>query len=45
MILFNISFKNGETLQEYGNDVADIRQFCARTYADKGDPVSITEQA
>ncbi|MDU8350656.1 hypothetical protein RYA05_01990 [Pseudomonas syringae pv. actinidiae] len=44
MILFIISFENGDTLQEYGNDVADIRQFCARTYADKGAPVTITEQ-
>ncbi len=32
MNLYNVTFTNGETMQEYGDDVADLKQFFARCY-------------
>ena len=32
MNLYNVTFTNGETMQEYGDDLADLKQFFARCY-------------
>ena len=41
MILYNIEFKNGQKLQEYGNSVADVQGFLSRSYSHFGEVLSI----
>ena len=35
MNLYDIKFKCGFSVQEYGDDVADVKRFCALCYKDK----------
>jgi hypothetical protein len=41
MNLYDIIFKDESKIQEYGDSVEDVKSFLKRSYASKGEPVSI----
>ncbi|AUS02714.1 hypothetical protein NVP2275O_133 [Vibrio phage 2.275.O._10N.286.54.E11] len=43
MKLFDIKFKNGRTIQEYGHSEDDIKDFLKRSYSHEGEVQSIKE--
>lgn len=43
MKLFKVVFRCGYETQEYGSDIADIREFCRRSYSSYGEPELIEQ--
>jgi hypothetical protein len=41
MNLYDIKFKDNSDMQEYGDSVEDVKAFLKRSYASKGEPISV----